>query len=413
MHEKYLKVGKILEENMQEHLLAFYHKIEESKKEAFLDQILAIDFELIKSLYEIAQSETIEDNGDVTPIEVTNIANLSPSKKLEYEELGLSIMKNGEFAAVTMAGGQGTRLGYNGPKGMYDIGLPSHKSLFQIQCDRLLDVKNITGTIVPWYIMTSKENNDATIEFFKSNKYFGYPKDDIVFFIQGMLPMLDSNGKIILDEIGRIKEGADGHGGIFAAMSKSGVRADMKKRGVLWLFVGGIDNVLVRNADPIFLGFTAQSGCIASGKSVIKNDPNEKAGVFCKKAGHPHVVEYTEISQEMANMRGLNGEYVYGDLHILCNLFSIEVFDMIGENGLPYHKALKKTPYIDLNGNKIVPDKPNAYKFEAFIFDAFGCLKDMAILRAEREKEFAPVKNKDGIDSPGTAKALYIACEKE
>lgn len=413
MDEKYKKVSEILKKNRQEHLLAFYHKIEDSKKEAFLDQILSVDFDLINDLYEIVQSEMLETDGDITPIDVTDLGDLSQSKKQEYEEKGLSIMKNGEFAAVTMAGGQGTRLGYDGPKGMYDIGLPSHKSLFQIQCNRLLDIKNITGKIIPWYIMTSKTNNHATIDFFKINDYFGYSKDYIVFFIQGMLPMLDSNGKIILEEIDRIKEGADGHGGIFTAMTKSGVKADMKKRGVKWLFVGGIDNVLVRLADPVFLGFTAQSGCLASGKSVMKNDPNEKAGVFCKKSGHPHVVEYTEISQEMANMRNLNGEYVYGDLHILCNLFNIEVFDMIGENGLPYHKAFKKTSYIDLNGNKMVSDKPNAYKFEAFIFDAFGCLKDMSILRVEREKEFAPVKNKDGIDSPQTAKALYIACEKE
>lgn len=413
MEDKFIKATEIVEKYKQQHLMKFYPNIENSKKEEFLNQILSIDFDLISDLYKSAQVEANEDNTDITPMYVTDLNSLSGSKKQEYEQIGLSIMKNGEFAAVTMAGGQGTRLGYNGPKGVFDIGLPSHKSLFQIQCDRLLDIKNKTGSIIPWYIMTSKENNEATVEFFKTNGYFGYSKDDIVFFIQGMLPMIDTNGKIILEDIDKIKEGADGHGGIFTAMDKCGVKADMKKRGVKWLFVGGIDNVLVRIADPIFLGFIAQSGCLAAGKSVIKNDPNEKAGVFCKKSGHPHVVEYTEISQEMANMRDKNGEYVYGDLHILCNLFSIKVFDMIGDDGLPYHTAFKKTSYIDLNGSRISPEKPNAYKFEAFIFDAFRCLNDMAILRVEREKEFAPVKNKDGIDSPESARALYIACEKE
>ena len=323
-------------------------------------------------------------------------------------------MREGKFAAVTMAGGQGTRLGHNGPKGTYDIGLSDHMSLFEIQCMRLKKKKEELGVNIPWYIMTSKENDAATRAFFEEHNYFGYDKDSVMFFIQCMLPMIHKeDGRIVLCEKGKIKEGADGHGGIFTAMLRSGVAADMKRRGIAWIFVGGIDNVLVRLCDPVFVGFMEASGNMIGGKSLIKRDPYEKAGVFCKKDGKPYVIEYTEISDEMANLKDEAGNWVYGDAHILCNMFHISVFDTMGDKGLPYHTAVKKAAYIDESGALHTPEKPNAYKFEAFIFDAFHFFDDMAILRIKREEEFAPVKNKEGEDSPATARALFEACGEE
>ena len=416
MNEKYEKAKNLTEKFGQEHLLAFYHELTEKEQECLLEQILSIDFNLIKQLYEHAKAEEAgqtEIQGEITPIGCTEKAAIPEDALKKYEEVGRQAMKNGKFAAVTMAGGQGTRLGHNGPKGTYDIGLGSHMSLFEIQCMRLKKKKEELGVNIPWYIMTSKENDEATRAFFEDHDYFGYDRDDINFFVQCMLPMIHKDGKIVLCEKGKIKEGADGHGGIFTAMIRSGIAADMKQRGVQWIFVGGIDNVLVRLCDPMFVGFMEASGQMIGGKSLIKRDPYEKAGVFCRRDGKPYVIEYTEISDEMAQMTDENGQYVYGDAHILCNMFNVKVFDIMGDRGLPYHTAVKKAAYINASGERITPDTPNAYKFEAFIFDAFNFFDDMAILRIKREEEFAPVKNKEGEDSPETARALFVNCGEE
>ena len=230
-----------------------------------------------------------------------------------------------------------------------------------------------------------------------------------MFFKQGELPMIDTEGKVLLGENGLIKKAADGHGGIFLSMKKNGVIYDMKTRGIEWAFIGGVDNVLVNMIDPVILGLAISKNVQAAGKSVVKANPHEKVGVFCKRNGKPSVVEYSEISDEMAEATDEKGELVFGESHILCNLFSVDAIEKISQNDLPYHSAFKKAKYIDKDGNLVVPDSPNAYKFEAFLFDAFESLDSMAILRVKREEEFAPVKNAEGVDSPETARTLYKA----
>ena len=325
-----------------------------------------------------------------------------------YEDIGKKAIKSGKLAAVTMAGGQGTRLGHKGPKGTFDIGLDSHKSLFELLCDYLKSESKKYGVDIPWFIMTSRENNHDTVEFFKKNKYFGYEKN-IYFFIQGQLPMIDTEGKILIGEDGLIKEAADGHGGVYESLVKSGMVNKMKELGVEWVFIGGVDNCLVKMVDPVLMGIAIDKHVTAAGKSVVKANPHEKVGAFCKKNGRPSVVEYSEITDEMAEARDKNGELLYGESHILCNLFNISAIERMGSQPLPYHSAFKKATYIDKDGNKVVPDSPNAFKFEAFLFDAFGEVDDMAILRVKREEEFAPVKNADsaGVDCPSTARELY------
>ncbi len=395
-----------LNEYRQEHLIKYYNDLTDEQKLRLTKQIESINFERMKDLIAKTNEKEIKiKEEDITPIEYTKKENLSESEISKYEAVGKEICHNGEYAVVTMAGGQGTRLGHNGPKGTYDIGLPSHKSLFEIQCSRLKRTQNR----IPWYIMTSRENDEETKQHFISNNYFGYNKEDIMFFKQGMLPMVMTDGKIVLEDKGSIKEGADGHGGIFRAMMENGVLDDMKRRNIKWIFTCGIDNVLTRFDDMVFLGLVKESGCMLGGKSLVKRDPYEKVGAFCKANNKPYVIEYTEISDKMANLKNEEGEYVYGDAHILCNLFNISVFEKMGTTGLPYHVALKKTKYIDENGIIKVPEKPNAYKFEVFIFDAFCYFNDMIIFRVKREDEFAPVKNKEGEDSPQTAKELYMA----
>lgn len=256
--------------------------------------------------------------------------------------------------------------------------------------------------------MTSNENNDATVSFFESHNYFGYPKEAIHFFKQGELPMIGTDGKILLNEKGLIKLAANGHGGIFESMFKSNILDDMKAKGIEWIFISGVDNVLAKTVDPTLMGLCIENNTMAGGKSLVKAGPKEKVGVFCKRNGKPSVVEYTEISEDMANATDENGELVFGESHILCNLFSIKALEVISKNSLPYHSAFKKATYMNEKKQIISAETPNAYKFEAFIFDAFSKLDSMSIFRVKREEEFAPVKNATGVDSPETARELYM-----
>ncbi|CDA15905.1 MAG: UDPGP type 1 family protein [Clostridia bacterium] len=407
MNDDFLKAKDILKKYNQEHVLNFYDKLSEENKKKLVNQILSIDFEQINKLYENTKHEIQFGDAKIEPIDYLEKEKINSTDFEKYNEIGTDIIKQGKLAVVTMAGGQGTRLGHKGPKGTYDLGLESHKSIFEILCDTLKLAKNNYGTYIQWYIMTSEENNKQTEEFFEKNNYFGYDKDKIMFFKQGQLPMCDTKGKLILDEQGLIKEAADGHGGVFESMRKDAVIEDMKQKNIEWAFIGGVDNVLVKMVDPVLIGISISNNVPAAGKSVVKAGPKERVGVFCKRNGKPSVVEYTEITDEMAEAKNESGDLVFGESHILCNLFSVKAIDDISKKKLPYHSAFKKAKYIDENGKLIVPEKPNAYKFEAFLFDAFESLNDMAIMRVKREEEFAPVKNAEGVDSPETARKLY------
>ncbi len=221
--------------------------------------------------------------------------------------------------------------------------------------------------------------------------------------------MMDTEGKILIGEDGLIKLAADGHGGIYESLVKNGMTKKMREMGVEWVFIGGVDNCLVKMVDPVLMGVAIDKQVTVACKSVVKANPKEKVGVFCKRNGKPNVIEYTEITDEMAEATDENGELLYGESHILCNLFSVGAIERMGANPLPYHVAYKKAKYIDKKGDLVEPESPNAYKFEAFLFDAFGEVDEMAVLRVKREEEFAPVKNADsaGVDCPRTARELY------
>ena len=404
---KNLETAKaLLKKHDQEHLLQCYDKLTEENRKNLLKQILEIDFELLDKLYHKVDEE-IKHDYKITPITYTDKSRLTEEKLKKYTEAGQQIIKQNQYAVVTMAGGQGTRLGHNGPKGTFYLEVDKKRSLFEIFCNQLIEIKNKYNVTVPWYLMTSKENNAATIRFFEENDYFGYPKTEIKFFIQSEIPMIDKNGKILLTEKGLVKQAANGHGGIFEAMIKNKILEDMKKRGIKWILIDPVDNPLVQMVDEIAIGFAESEKASAVGKSIVKAFPDEKVGVFCKKNGRTSVVEYTEISKEMAEMRDENNELVYGESHINCNYFNIKAIEKIGEESLPYHIAFKKASYLNKNGIIIKSEAPNCYKFETFIFDSFEKLESMKILRVKREEEFAPVKNREGIDSPETAIKLY------
>lgn len=409
MEKELGEIKAVLKKYGQEHLLNNFENLDEAHKKELLKEIKGINFELVTSLYDSTKKEKKNTKDEITPIDYLDKFKLGDKYKY-YENIGKKAIKEGELAVVTMAGGQGTRLGHNGPKGTYDIGLDSHKSLFELLSDGIKEEAKKYGVTIPWFIMTSRENNKATIEFFEKHKYFGYQKDkNIFFFIQGELPMVDTEGKVLIGEDGLIKQAADGHGGIYESLVKNGMTKKMRQLGIEWVFIGGVDNCLVKMVDPVLMGVAIDKGVTVACKSIVKANPHEKVGVFCKRNGKPSVIEYSEITDEMAEAVDENGELLYGESHILCNLFNIDAVERMGVTPLPYHSAYKKAKFIDKDGNLVVPDSPNAYKFEAFLFDAFGEVDDMAILRVKREEEFAPVKNADsaGVDCPSTARKLY------
>ena len=407
MEEKLTIAKEMLEKYGQEQLLSCYNRMNKSKQDELLNEILTTDFKKVNQLFATTKNKKEDKNSKIEPIEHISKDKLTEEEYEKYQKIGEQAIKQGKLAVVTMAGGQGTRLGHTGPKGTYDIGLESHKSIFEILCDNFKRAKEKYGVCIPWYIMTSDENNEETVKFFDENNYFGYPKTEVYFFRQGKLPMIDQKGKILLNEEGMIKQAADGHGGVLNAMRKNGVIYDMKERNIEWVFISGVDNILAKFIDPVFLGAQISNQYMAASKSVVKAYANEKVGVFCKRNGRPSVIEYTEISEELASEVDSKGEFLLGDSNIVNHQFSIDILEELSSEKLPYHRAFKKANYLGKDGKVINVNEPNAYKFEAFIFDVFEQVSKMLVFRVKREEEFAPIKNAEGKDSPDTAKKLY------
>ena len=412
MENKYLAAKEILKKHGQEHLLVNYEKLSDTEKTRLLDQIFSIDFEEVKQLYALTKKEEKFGNDVIEPIEYTNRKDIPEAKKQELIDLGIKELKEGKYAIVTMAGGQGTRLGHNGPKGTFEVNINGEiKSIFELIFEKILVAKKLYDVEIPWYIMTSKENNNQTVAFFEKHHYFDYPKSKITFFTQGELPMLDVNGKILLTKENEVKFAANGHGGIFSSMLDSGIIFDMKSRGIDKVYISGIDNILANLVDPLFIGFMESNNSTAAGISIVKRNPQEKVGVFCKRNGKPSVIEYTEISEELANKTDANGNLEFGESHVLLNMFKLEGIEKIATEKLPCHVAFKQASYVNTEGKYVEGTEPNSYKFESFIFDGFEALNNMCILRDSREEVFAPIKNSsknNQEDNEETARNLYI-----
>ena len=392
----------------QEHIVKLLEKLDEEKKQALVEQINHIDFHQMMELYENTKKEIEIKENKIEAIPYLDKAKLTDEQKSKFNKLGEEILKKGQYAVVTMAGGQGTRLGHTGPKGTFKLDVYGKgKYLFEILIENRKEANNKYGVTIPWYIMTSKENNAQTTEFLEKNNYFGYNKNYVTIFTQSELPLVDTEGKFLISKELKIKEASDGNGGTYSSLRASGALADMKERGIKWVFIGSVDNALLKMADETLLGMAIYKNVQIASKSVVKANPHERVGVFCKMNGHPKVIEYTELPEKMAEEIDDNGELKYGESHIMCNLYSIEAIEKISQEPLMYHSAFKKNSYIDENEKEIIPEGPNSYKFESFIFDAFEFFDDIAILRGKREDDFAPVKNREGVDSPKTAKELY------
>ena len=399
--EKLEEVKQILKKYNQESLLNNYDKLDSENKKILLNDVLNIDFDNQIKLYESTKNKVeIVSEKFVNPVKTFVIEDLSENQIIDYKKTGEKQIKGGKLAIVTLAGGQGTRLGHTGPKGTYML-LPN-KSLFEILCDNLKDASNKYNTKIMWYIMTSTENNESTIEFFKKNNYFGYDKNYIMFFKQNNLPMNFLDGNIVLNEKGLIKFGADGHGGIFKAMQDNNILLDMKEKQIKWVFVTPVDNPLIELVDDVFVGMAEKENYELFSKSVKKNI-GQKSGVFCLKDNKLNVLEYTEISPELANKQDEEGKLFLGDAHINCNMFNIDSIDKILNLEIPYHIAKKKATYMDNDGNIVKPEEANAYKYEKFIFDYFPYLEKTGIYNVKRENEYEPIK-----DNAEKARVAYM-----
>lgn len=405
---KFNKVKKILATYHQEHLLYFYEELSDVEKEHLLSQICNIDFEQILNLYKNSKINSTIDKNDITPLEYIEKERISDDEKNRLISIGENVIINNSFAVVTMAGGQGTRLGYKGPKGTYELDFkPKKKSLFELIAEDLRRNNEKYNTIIPWYIMTSEENNLQTISFFEENNFFGYSKEKIKFFTQGKLPLISINGNLILQEPYLIKEAANGNGNVFFAMNEHGIIRDMKEKNVEWIYFGGIDNILQKNFDPLFVGLCISKQYKIGSKSIFKEKPLEKTAVYCRKYGKPAILDYEDIDISLSTQKYDDGLYKYRDANILSHIMNISAIEKICRADLPYHRAFKKNAFVNDEGVKQVPDKPNSFKFENFIFDAFSYFDDMLLLRVNSKEEFAPIKDFTGIYNPDTALEKY------
>ena len=402
---------EIVKKYNQEHLLKYIDLISTNEgKNNLINDIENIDFEKLNRLFALSNQNFKNSMKTVMleHIRVFDKSRFSDEENNEILKIGEDIIANNQYAVVTMAGGQGTRLGHKGPKGTFILNVkPEPKSLFQIIAENLIKANNKYGIILNWYIMTSTENNDETVKYFEDNNYFGYNSENVKFFKQGNLPLLSEDGKLVINSEYRIKYAASGNGTIYQAMLNDGVIDDMKRKGIKWVFIGSVDNALLNMVDPMLLGLTKKRGTEIASKTIVKNSPYEKVGVFCKKNGKPGVIEYSEIPETLIEEVDENGELMYGESHIMCNLYTLDAIEKIANVELPYHSAHKKVDFMQEDGNMFYAKEANGYKYEAFIFDGFELFDDITLYRGKREEDFAPVKNAEGVDSPETATKLY------
>ncbi|BCK01302.1 UTP--glucose-1-phosphate uridylyltransferase [Anaerocolumna chitinilytica] len=396
------KLEEKLREYHQEHLLLYYDKLDDKGKEALSAQIEKVDLNIAALIH---KDNGLAGKGIVEPLSGMERKEIN-ARRDEFEAAGIQAIQEKKVGAVLLAGGQGSRLGCEGPKGKVNIGITRTLYIFEQLFQNALQVVEKTGAWVPFYIMTSDKTHEETIEFLKENQYFGYQEDYITFFMQEMTPSVDYEGKLLMEAPDRLSLSPNGNGGWFSSMVKAGLLEDVQSRGIEWLNVFAVDNVLQRIADPVFVGATILTGKDSGAKVVKKAEPGERVGVLCKKDGKPSIVEYYEMTPEMLHEKTPEGELSYSYGVILNYLFKLDKLIHILNTNLPIHVAEKKIPYVTPDGEYIQPSEPNGYKFEELVLDMIPLFEDCLPFEVVREEEFAPIKNATGADSPDTARAL-------
>lgn len=394
-----LQAQEKLKKYHQEHLLKYFDELSEEGKQDLLDQIESVDFSVI-------DMKTFE-TGDakISPIKVLTRDDIL-KEEVEDKELGLKYLRENKVALLLLAGGMGTRLGSSNPKGMYNVGLTKELYIFECQINNILDVVKEAGVYPYLFIMTSPKNDLATRNFFKEKNYFGYEKEKIHFFIQNMAPIVDLNGKVLLEDKGQIALSPNGNGGWFTSFVNAGLMSIVNETGIEYFNIYAVDNVLQRIGDPTFIGATLKRNIACGSKVIKKAFPEEGLGVMCLANDKPAIVEYYELSDEMRYAKGEDGEYLYYYGVILNYLFSVKNLLEIMNTSLPLHKAFKKCAYLSDNGEIIKPCEPNAYKFETLAVDIVKLMDSCLPYEVIREKEFAPIKNLTGVDSVESAREL-------
>ncbi len=399
----YEEIVRLLEQHDQKQLLRFYDELDEAQRKKLLTQIAGIDWSLLDTLK--SHDGESGERGRLEPLGALEVEEIE-RRRAEFEEIGIRALKGEKVGAVLLAGGQGTRLGFDKPKGMLNVGVNRTLYLFERLIRNIMDVVNRTGAWIPLYVMTSVKNNEDTVGFFREHNYFGYHPDYIRFFVQEMVPSVDYDGKILLEEKDALSLSPNGNGGWFLSLAKAGYLDELKARGVEWLTVFSVDNVLQRINDPCFVGATIASGCECGSKVVRKAAPEERVGVLCLEDGKPSIVEYYEMTEEMVTSRDEAGNLRYNFGVILNYMFRVDKLEQIMRQSMPVHIVEKKIPYIDEAGQAVSPDKPNGYKFETLVLDMIHMMDDCLSFEVVRSREFAPIKNREGVDSLVSAREL-------
>ena len=397
---------KIWEDDNQKYIKAMMEKNTTEQNEKLTKRLEEIDFSVLEH---IERKETVNERGVFAPLDAVEVSEIE-ARGAEFKELGLKAIREGKVGAVLLAGGQGTRLGLDRPKGTLNIGVAKELYLFEQLLRNLMDVTDEAGVYVPLYIMTSNINNADTTAFFEEHDYFGYPKDYVKFFVQEMVPAFDYEGRIYMESQTEVAMSPNGNGGWFSSMVNAGLLSDIKERGIEWINVFAVDNCLQRIADPMFVGATIAYGCESGAKVVRKAAPDERVGVLCTEDGKPSIAEYYEMTEEMATARKENGDLKYGFGVILNYLFSEKKLEQIADARMPIHVVEKKIPYMDVDGTFVKPEQPNGYKFETLVLDMVHMMDDCIPYEVVREREFAPIKNLHGVDSLDSARELMKGC---
>lgn len=397
----------------QEHVLRYVDELDEDAKFRLLGQASVLPFDEIDELIAtyVTASPEFELPSDVEPAPYFGAGDNAGWDRATAHEAGEDLIRAGKVAAFVVAGGQGSRLGYDGPKGCFPAGAVSRKPLFAFFAENLLEARDRYGVRIPWYIMTSPLNHDATVAFFREHQHFGLEASDLMFFPQGTMPSFDMNtGKILLAGKDQIATNPDGHGGSITALAHSGALADMRERGVEHLSYFQVDNPIIRILDPVFIGLHAQhedSSSEVTSKMLPKAYPEEKVGLFCRSQDRTMVIEYSDMPAETQAETDENGQLRFLAGSIAIHMFGVEFLERIAGDksfALPYHRAVKKVPHLDLEtGQQVAPTEPNGIKLEKFVFDALPLAESSLVLETDRITEFAPIKNAEGTDSPASS----------
>lgn len=398
-----------LEQYEQEHLFAFWDQLGDAEKKSLVEQIETIDFGIVEKFkYIVTQEHLAYDSEKLTPAPFFPLDRTpeQQEKAKRARDKGFALLKEGKIGAIMVAGGQGSRLGFDAPKGVFPVGPVSERTLFQYHFENIVALEKKIKQPIPLYIMTSKMNHQDTIDFLQTHDYFFKDNNTVHFFQQGMLPAFDENGKIILSDKGSVAMSPDGHGGLLNALKNNHLFEHMQEQGLEYLYYFQVDNVLVNICDPEFVGMHILDHCDMSAKTCAKRDPFEKLGNIGIMDGKYVTIEYTELTEKDKTAQKQDGRLEYEQGSIAIHAFEIEFIRSIAESkdGLPLHLAHKKIPFVDEKGNAVTPESPNGYKLEQFIFDAFPFANAVLVMETDRENEFSPIKNAQGNDSPNKAR---------